>query len=169
MSKIEQKTKELLQKAKVSKPAIPVDDIAMLLDIDVRYAALVGNISGLFYTENGKSIIGGNSLHSPVRQRFTVAHEIGHYYLKHKGDFFVDRRILFRSENSKDINPKEEIEANAFAASLLMPEEMVMNEIMKNELWDSDADTVVHKLATIFEVSTQAMEIRLQNLGLIYA
>lgn len=166
MSKIKEKVGALLAEAKISEPPISVEKIARLLKIRVKYAALEGDISGLMYRQKGKTIIGINALHSEVRQRFTLAHEIGHLYLGHNGDFFLDRAILFRNSRSSEGTDSREVDANRFAAELLMPENLV-RERFENGFDDRDEDEIVSLLARIFEVSTQAMAIRLQSLGLI--
>jgi Zn-dependent peptidase ImmA (M78 family) len=65
-----------------------------------------------------------------------------------------------------------EIEANAFAAEILMPRTFIEKEL-KKELADIEddieVDTVIKSLARTFQVSEQAMEYRLINLGIIDA
>jgi len=64
-----------------------------------------------------------------------------------------------------DDSPRE-IEANAFAASLLMPADWVEKQIKSRRLKDADDnDAVVSELARTFGVSQQAMMYRLVNLG----
>jgi Zn-dependent peptidase ImmA (M78 family) len=61
----------------------------------------------------------------------------------------------------------EEIEANAFAAALLMPEQMIRGQL--NLLPGSkrrEPDTTANALSAIFKVSTSALNFRLINLGL---
>jgi Zn-dependent peptidase ImmA (M78 family) len=163
---INKKVKSLLSSAGVNSAPVPIDKIVVANKISVQYAALDGDISGLLYKQGEKAVIGVNGLHATVRQRFTLAHEFAHFILGHKGDFFLDRVILFRSTKSKEANSAQERDANAFAAALLMPEEMVQEEIQKEEYLELDEEAVVGKLARKFEVSTQAMAIRLQKLGL---
>lgn len=157
--------RELLGNAKIERPPVPVEKIASLLKVQVKYSPLEGNISGLTYKHNGKTVIGINALHPEVRQRFTLAHELGHLLLNHKGDFFLDRVILFRdSHSSAGTNPPE-IEANRFAAELLMPRDMLSRDL-STLLTEVDEDDIVSHLASEYEVSSQAMAFRLQNLGL---
>lgn len=90
------------------------------------------------------------------RQRFTIAHEIGHYVL-HKdriGDGIRDTK-LYRSKLSNAM----EAEANRFAAGILMPIEKI-REILSNLDMKRDRDSA-RVLADKFEVSSDAMEIRL--------
>lgn len=69
-----------------------------------------------------------NAAHADVRQRFTVAHELGHllmhrYTMPHADGKFV---VHFRNAKSATGSDREEIEANRFAAELLMPERLVL-------------------------------------------
>lgn len=92
-----------------------------------------------------------NALHAPVRRRFTIAHEIGHYVLHRSliGDGVEDDG-LYRSKLSGGI----EAEANRFAAELLMPLPLLQNKL------DAGEDSVAN-LAETFEVSKSSMSIRL--------
>ena len=90
------------------------------------------------------------------RLTFTIAHELGHYILHGSTK---TREIYYRT-NYLDLdkqNGDEETHANWFAASLLMPEELVKKE------WENNKDPI--KLADIFGVSKTAMMFRLQHLG----
>jgi Zn-dependent peptidase ImmA (M78 family) len=164
---IRRKVKELLNDSKITAPPVLVDQIAEHLNIKVQYAPLQDDVSGLLYRENKSAVIGVNGLHSSVRQRFTIAHELGHYVLGRDGEFFLDRPVLFRSDKSRDENPEEEKDANAFAAELLMPEEMVLEEIASIKYKELELEDAIKRLARVFNVSMQAMLIRLQKLNLI--
>ena len=76
---------------------------------------------------------------------------------------FVDRRF-FRNAWASKGELREEIEANAFAASLLMPKRFIAQNI---EPGTGITDLDVFRLATRFEVSEQAMTLRLVKLGYI--
>ena len=97
-----------------------------------------------------------------------MAHELGHFLLhKDKSNVFLDEApIFFRDERSSDGSEREEIEANAFAAALLMPEE-ILREIIRNKPLDAQDDVAVRRLATQFGVSIQALTIRLTRLGFL--
>ena len=82
-----------------------------------------GNNTSGMQTSDGDSIsIGYNSCHHPHRQRFTVAHEIGHFILGH-----TDANYDYCDFNS---SKPEEIEANQFAAELLMPLAILTEDIL---------------------------------------
>ena len=125
-----------------------------------------GTVSGLLLRREGKTICVVNRDHHPNRQRFSIAHEIGHFVLHPFREAYidVDCRVAARDDRSSEGAYIREIEANTFAAELLMPEEVVKAEV-ENPLGPFDEDQV-ESLAKQFKVSTQAMTIRLTNLGL---
>ena len=87
---------------------------------------------------------------SETRKRFTVAHEIGHYlFHKHMITDDIEDNALYHS----DLPIREEVEANKFAAWLLMPDELIA-EYLEQGL-DMDA------MAKKFNVSRHAMAIKL--------
>jgi Zn-dependent peptidase ImmA (M78 family) len=85
------------------------------------------------------------------RQRFTVAHEIGHLMLHPVGEEFRDASF------KGDIR---EAQANGYAANLLMPERVVYRYARFHRMTLDD-------MADCFEVSHAAMKIRLAKLGLL--
>ena len=114
-------------------------------------------------------MIGVNATHPKTRQRFTMAHELGHLLLHEDRKMIVDSHIYRRDEISSMGTEAEEVEANAFAAELLMPTELIYDEV--DDLLAEDpqitAKQLVDRLAKIFEVSSQAMEIRLGELRIL--
>lgn len=169
MSKrIERITNSILEELGITKLPIPVDEIAKKRGLEIRAYDLGENVSGVLVMESGKGTIGFNPTESKVRQRFTIAHELGHYEL-HKQDngFFIDKefKMLFRDHNSSTGEYKKEQEANAFAAALLMPEKFVVKEIKNHNLDLSDEDSM-KELAKLFNVSVPAMTYRVTNLNL---
>lgn len=135
---------------------IPLDvvGLATSIGIKVEYLPLASDVSGFLRKKNGDWIIGVNSFHHPNRQRFTLAHELGHYFLhRDMGDF--EDRALFRREMQFD---RREVEANDFAAKLLMPEnEFRTFVVLKNANLDL--------LARHFGVSNAAAQFRANALG----
>ena len=151
---------------------VPVDELAAGLGLTVRRQYFeADDVSGVLIREPGEaSIIGVNASNSPQRQRFTVAHECGHFLL-HKGKRIVlDRavRVNFRDAASSLATDREEMEANAFAAGLLMPADLVREELRRIvEGRPRTDDQLVGELADRFDVSQKAMEFRLLNLGML--
>jgi Zn-dependent peptidase ImmA (M78 family) len=166
----ERSARKLLEECGISAPPVPVEEIARDLGARVSFEHFAQDISGILYRDGANAVIGVQATHPKTRQRFTIAHEIGHLRL-HKGrPMFVDRsvRIDRRDDNAAlGIDP-EEIEANSFAAALLMPGEMIFAAVRSSTHQRGPGDDeVIRRLAKRFDVSVQAMEYRLANLGLV--
>lgn len=138
------------QKQIVLQP-LDVFGLAVALGLFVIKAPLGENISGFFRRGTLGFEVGVNSLHHPNRQRFTLAHEIGHYMLHRNHGAFEDG-LLFRRNQTNT----QEIEANIFASALLMP---------RFEFDRSLKSMTIEEIAIAFGVSKQAAEFRLRNLG----
>ncbi|SRR6266566_225427 len=163
------KAKELLAGAGVKSPPVPVEVLASAVGAEVRYEPFPGQLSGMVHRKaDGSAIIGINSLHPLTRQRFSIAHELAHLVLHKDEDLHVDETssIRFRSELSSRAVDVGEIEANQFAAELLMPSKMLFSEIDKLP-GDLGTEEAVTKLAERFQVSEQAMTFRLSGLGVL--
>lgn len=162
---------KILKELQIETIPIPVDVVARKLGAELSYEPFEGqdDISGMLFREAGKIVIGINSAHAITRQRFTMAHEIGHLMM-HKGAMFVDKTLRLNrdAKSSLAIDPRE-IEANRFAADLLMPANLVIAEAKKrlSKKPNIKENSLVKELAVAFKVSGQAMEIRLTNLGVL--
>lgn len=103
--KVDELTEGLRQRFGMNAMPVPVERIARALGAQLRYSPLDNEISGMIFIRDGAPIIGVNSLHHPHRQRFTIAHEIGHLEL-HRDELaasvHVDKSfpILHRDEKS---------------------------------------------------------------------
>lgn len=148
------------------KPPVPVPELAERLGIKILVTTLQPSVSGALINDGGKCFIAVNSAHHRNRQRFTIAHEIGHYWLEHGMGEHVDREftVLMRDENSSTAEDANEIAANQFAAALLMPKEFMLREFVKLGAFDDEAIT---RLALRYQVSELALQLRLRNLGLL--
>lgn len=166
-SPAEKKAIEVLKDAKIDKPPIPVEELAISLGAEITYESYDGDVSGMLYRSAEGAVIGVNSKHAPTRQRFSVAHEVGHLVM-HKGTaVFIDRfvRVNWRDGASS----REEIQANAFAAELLMPRELVAREVEQalSKQERITPQTLAKQLGKTFKVSAEAMSYRLENLGIV--
>ncbi len=135
---------------------VNVEKIATQFDINISTYMLSQSISGVFFKKENKLFLGVNKNHNKHRQQFTIAHEIGHYILHLKNEILhYDNHAFYRADN---VLNSDEVEANYFAAELLMPEELVVKLIDKgiNSIQD---------LAKRFDVSEDAMRYRLTYLG----
>ena len=139
----------------------PVDPVrvAKAMGLEVLEAVLESDVSGALVKEPGRDatilLAAGESKR---RQRFTCAHEVGHYMLRRAGTdetpySFVDKRDGLSAEGT---DPDERW-ANAFAAELLMPEATVKS-------WSGTYDDL--EMAERFGVSSEAMNARLRSLQL---
>ena len=161
------KVAQLLREAGIVAPPVPVEQLAERMGARVRYAPFDGQMSGLLHrSEDGnRAVIGVNSRHPTVRQRFSIAHELGHLAL-HKPAFQIDQHafVSFRNSKSSSASDPHEVEANQFAAALLMPEAFLracLDQLGENP----DVEESIRRLAQRFDVSAQAMTIRLTSLG----
>ncbi len=164
--RIENITDNILHKLNIKTPkGIQLEKIAKYLGVDIKGEDLDFDVSGLFVMKNDKSYIRYNNTESEHRQRFTIAHELGHFML-HKEDkpLFVDKneKILYRNFDSSTGEIKKEREANAFAAALLMPRFLLKQAISNTP---DNTENVISYLAEQFNVSEQAMSFRLSNIG----
>jgi Zn-dependent peptidase ImmA (M78 family) len=162
----------LLAEAGEASLPVNVERLATHLGVVISRSAFKdGDVSGMLVRQDGQSpVVGVNDSHSTLRQRFTIAHELGHLLLHPGREVVLDRpvRVNLRDKTSSTATDLEEIEANAFAANLLMPAELVRSELQRLPATvQQDPETCAAELADIFEVSTAAMGFRLINLGLV--
>ena len=160
---------DLIVSNEITNAPVNLDDLVEGLSISVRKYDFSEDVSAvLVVEEDGTATIGYNPKESPNRIRFSIAHELGHYFLHSNSSkgIFMDK-LMFR-KNIKLYNRREEqieIEANYFAANLLMPKQLLIKEVRRLD-YDDDDDDNIKKLADLFEVSVSAMTFRLINLGL---
>jgi Zn-dependent peptidase ImmA (M78 family) len=150
---------------------VPVEEIALHLGLRLVYEDLGPDVSGLLVTKPDETLICIQRSDAPVRRRFTIAHEIAHHYLAHQFEagshVHVDRGnfISQRGPQASTGMNRIEVEANQFAASLLMPEQLLRDATQ--EIGEPLTDDKVQALAKTFKVSEQAMTIRLSVLELL--
>ena len=137
---------------------VNLEGVAKLLNIQIKKdSTLEVHVSGYIKKEGEQWIIGVNSCHHINRQRFTVAHELGHFVLHssliEKNGPMKDT-ILFRHNEQNPI----EASANDFASQLLMPKEKFESAI-------KDGKKTIDALAKHFMVSSLAVRYRARKLG----
>ena len=134
------------------------------------YNDLNGNEVDAYVKKNEASFsIHLNSTKPLRRQRFTLAHEIGHLFL-HMGYIIDGKRWESADEFSEDIRKRticnysdEEYEANEFAAAFLMPKKeftTISNKFLNLGFYE------IEKIAGYFDVSIKAASNRGKWLGL---
>jgi hypothetical protein len=139
---------------------VPVFRILEELDLGPDRRDLGEQVSGwIERLDGGKYLIVVNSAHALVRQRFTAAHELGHfiYHRDLLGRGVGDTRA-YRAEGTPypnpEIRPVHERQANSFAANLLMPARAI-------RLLQEQGITEPKALAARLDVSVHAMCVRL--------
>ena len=152
----------LLDNDMLYKVPVNIVKLANNYGIDVYEAELDNKISGAirYNVDNDKFEILVNKNNAEVRQRFTIAHELGHYFLHESilksSDVHID--TLYRTSLETDTTTKEqEKEVDYFAGALLM------NKMAIQKLIDNYS---IEEMAEIFEVSSSAMTVRLNILEL---
>jgi Zn-dependent peptidase ImmA (M78 family) len=166
--KIEDKAKQILQDLNITEFPVPISTIAEARGLSIQQYDLGEKVSGVLVINRGLGTIGVNPDHGTTRQRFTIAHELGHYELhRHSKDLFIDSayKVHFRDETSSTGEKLVEMQANAFAAAILMPRDMLIHEIKENN-FDLHDETTIESLANKFQVSPMAMTYRIMNLDL---
>jgi Zn-dependent peptidase ImmA (M78 family) len=116
-----------------------------------------------------RGAIAYNSIHTHVRQRVTIAHEISHFVPAFEKELsntlFIDRYVVFRPDSISTAGSDHKgVQANLFGAALLVPASLVRTDIRKHDL-DLDDEEALSFLAKRFQVSTAARTLRLINLG----
>lgn len=168
----EKAASELLSQFGIASFPIPVDKVAQLLSVRVVYQPMKGDISGMLYRQPERVVIGVNSGHAMTRQRFTIAHELGHLQLHEGRPMIIDHlfrvKVNMRDGRSSMATDAEEIEANRFAAELLMPRLAVKERVAHflSRRGELSEHAFIFELARYFNVSPEAMDYRLINLGL---
>lgn len=153
--------RRVLEEYNVS-PPVDLHKLAKEMKIKIHYRSLPANCDGwtvalLPNNLNVEHLILVNSRKLAVRQRFTIAHEIGHIVLNH-----CDRKPnapLFKhfQITLKD-NFEFERDADIFASELLMPTPHLLKLIKIDKVKD------IKRLSDFYQVSKQAMEIKLEEI-----
>ncbi len=173
--------KKLLEKFELYKAPINLTKLCEKIGVPVSYGASFKKLySGEITVDSDGGVnIWVNSMDHHNRQRFTLAHELGHlvndiipHIEKHEEFTYKDPATNFKRSGTAAI---EEYEANEFAAKLLMPKSLVIKEgkkiikflKMKSLKGKVSKSSFIEKMSEKFDVSEQAMEIRLKTVGII--
>lgn len=173
---IEKAALEILQHLRIIQPPVSLDEVAKYLSLELVPSKFQSDeVCGVLAVQGKHGVIGYNSTHPKTRQRFSIAHEIGHYVIhvrngrrKHGQEIYVDKTssvgvVYFRDDKSTKGEFVQEIEANGFAAAILMPKHMVMEAIGTNVI-DLNDESFLSELADTFGVSRMAMTYRIGRL-----
>ena len=166
----ERAAERLLAQHQITRPPVDVEALAhaeAILVVHRRFKD--ADVSGMLFRDGDHHVIGVNSAHPAARRRFTIAHELGHRALHPGRELILDVpvRVNLRDKTSSMASDLEEIEANAFAAALLMPEQMIRDQLSQlPAIKRREPDATAAALSRIFKVSISALNFRLINLGL---
>lgn len=161
MMTIEEKAEKILTDFGGSSIPVNVAEIAKKADVMIKKAPS-NKFSGLLYRKGNTAFMAISSSEPLVRQRFTIAHELGHFFLHPNKDTFIEFR-----DNEKNIaRGIKEIHANQFAAALLMPRKFLERDV-KNFKKTGLTKQATEFLSKKYLVSEEAMTFRLLNLNLL--
>jgi len=162
--KARERAKALCKLNGVLSAPVPVERIAERLGAIIQYEPFDIELSGWSFVKDGVIMIGVNAAHNVERQRFTVAHEVGHLELHRarlEAEVHVDKGTLRHEIGAAETADPMEMEANAFAAEFLMPAEFLKKTIAGRTL-DLEDDALFGDIARRFKVTTAALRFRLQ-------
>lgn len=164
----QEQARALIERFGIKSPPVPVDKLAKALGVRVEYNPFDDELSGMAFLRDGRPVIGVNSQHHPNRQRFTIAHELGHIVLHRthlETAIMIDKSRNFMPRDpisAQGTNPLE-VQANAFASELLLPRKLVL-EALSERAGDLNDDEYLIGLAKRFRVSLTAFQFRLENI-----
>lgn len=155
--KLENLTSNILLNNDLYKIPANILKIAEANDINVFKADLEKKILGAIHYDKDvkKYSIILNQNQDSKQQRFTLAHELGHFFL-HKNILEADELhidVMYRIEDA------EEKEVDYFASALLM------NRMLLEKMYENNPS--IRELAEMFDVSISVMTLRLDTLGLL--
>src|SRR2546425_1063171 len=139
--------------------ALPIDllEIASKVGIVVQAKKTTGGVSGMLL-RNGDNfgILYATHIQSPGFQRFSIAHELGHYFLPGHIDAVLGDRHIHESRAGFASGDKYEMEADYFAAGLLMPQQFFIPAMRQA----GEGLAAIKYLANLCETSLTATAIR---------
>jgi len=146
------KALQILEANMIVKPPVIAAELAEAEGVEVLCMTFNPDymeIAGFIDTDRKAIVV--NAAENSARQNFTIAHELGHYLLKHYES--SEYTVLLRNSNAMKKTPMEQ-EANCFAANLLVPS-MFLREYINNFPFITDL-----QLARLFGVSVDVIRFR---------
>lgn len=167
---IKETVTEILKETDLDVAPIPVVSIANFYGFSVYEMPMEDSVSGIIMADDKdikgfstNKIVIVNSNHSAGRKRFTIAHELGHYFINNRpAKCFAHRDAGNYSSEERD--------ANNFASVLLMPEDEIRREVnnfKKSKSGELPDFQLIDYIADAFDVSQSAAEVRLKKLSII--
>ena len=129
-------------------------ELAEYLNIRIFFVPL-GDIAGFYtYIKKHKCIFINSSIEDKEFQKFVMAHELGHAIMhSHENICYIENFTKLKSYRA-------EIEANQFAAQLLIPDESVYKYL-------GDTSITLSQLSRLLGYSEKIIMLRFQNCGLV--
>lgn len=168
--------KDKIAKLELGNPTrIDVKAIAESCNIPIEYNVLEssGCWSNDSKNDNTDKLIQINKFEPEYRQRFTIAHELGHILLGHQGVSYRTSDVRKYKDTIKRMN---EVAANKFAGELTMPKSLVIDVLFSSikqmgysinqRFGDEDISKIVQISANELGVSPRMFDIRIKNLGI---
>lgn len=106
----------------------PIDLMEICRNFDIRVYKKRIEKDGYYFCEKGIKYILVKSGYPNLKERFIIAHEIGHYML-HPNEVLQICSGIVEGFNTKEIISKAEREANSFASELLLPSIKIRKEL----------------------------------------
>ncbi len=151
-ARVKREVRRLHEEFGITEPPVDPIRIARGVGVTVYFVTFEvdkQNVSGFFDCEERSIFV--NRDEYPLRQTFTIAHELGHKILHEEWAKSSDYKVLLRDSSYQSDEPHEK-EANAFAAHLLVPRSLL------DKYWKR---LNVDQLSTLFAVSVPMIKNRL--------
>lgn len=151
-----EKAQSLLKQARITQAPVDVNKIAALLGFTVIPYPFPNKRKGMVYVDGVVKAIGVNSSHPIYLQRYTVAHELGHFVNGHEHyeNAFIEDDTRYYNHQFQ-----QEREADLFASELLLPKDFLIQDLARLGLDETS-------LVDLYLVSKAALWIRLNTLRL---
>ncbi len=140
--------------------ALPIDPFAIARDRDITVAAKPASHAGvsgmLIRVENEFAIAYATHIDNEGFQRFSVSHELGHYFLPGHVDAVIGDNGIHESRANFASKDRYEMEADGFAAGLIMPRHLFFPALQRA----GDGLAAIESLAGLCKTSLHATAIR---------
>ncbi len=142
--------------AKIVSAPVDLQNIASILEFEIIPYTFPRSTRGLVIIEDGIKVIGINNKDPIYRQRFTIAHELGHVVNGHQ---YVEDEYEKGMSRIYTKHFQQEREADMFAGEILMPKDFLISDLNTHGLNEE-------LLRDKYVVSSTALWLRLTTLGL---
>lgn len=156
----------IIETLQIKIPINSLEDTVRSLGGKIKRNKLKDGSDGKIYREGEGFVIEIPETYLEYREKFTIAHELGHLFL-HMG-YAIDKEIWDKNKDRvylrKEVGEME-YQAHEFAAALLMPRELFFEKM--NENYNGDGTYSMNNVADYFQVSLEAAINRGRWLGIL--